>query len=162
MILVMLTVALTSGCAGMPDFQRMQGTMDTMAYYTGIMASNMPTMTQSTARMAAVAERMERNSNGLIAKLESKGNTMERAVQNYAQSFLDNDRALIKSLKGIRKELGELKQSIKSPARGAGGDREQDRINARLQAKLNQLEGQLATISAQIANREKMAPSSRR
>lgn len=155
--LLVLTLACFSGCAGMPDFARMQATMDSMAYSTSVMASNMPCMANSTARMAAVAERMERKSNRMISDFESKGTSMERTVQNYAQSFLDNDRALIKSLKDIRQEIGDLKQTIGRSRGSAQGESADERTSARMQAKLNQLEAQLTAISAKIDDRKRKA-----
>jgi len=136
----------------------MQATMDRMAYSTGVMASNMPCMANSTARMAGVAERMERRSDRMLSDFQDRGSSIERTVQNYAQSFLDNDRALIKSLKDIRQEIGDLKQSIgRSPGR-ARGESSDERINARLQAKLNRLEAQLAAISSKIDERNRKTP----
>lgn len=149
---------VAAGCAGMPDFARMQNTMDAMAYSTGLMAANMPHMVHSTARMAAVAEKMERRSTGMIADLQKGRGSMERSVQNYVQSFLDNDRAMINSLKGITKELSELRQSIRQPGASGPPDADQTRINARLQARLDQLEAQLSEISTQIAERNKKVP----
>ncbi len=155
--LSVLALACISGCAGMPDFARMQATMDSMAHSTSVMASNIPFMAHSTARMAAAAERMERRSNSMISNLQDRGSAMERTVQNYAQSFLDNDRALIKSLKEIRQEIGDLKQTIGQSRGSARGEPSDDRTNARLQAKLNRLEAQLAAISSKIDDRNRKA-----
>ncbi|MDQ7781266.1 MAG: hypothetical protein RDU20_00210 [Desulfomonilaceae bacterium] len=141
----------------MPDFGRMQATMDRMAYSTGLMASNMPHMANSTSRMAAVAERMERKSDTMLSNLEDRGSAMERTVQNYAQSFLDNDRALINSLKDISREIGDLKQAIGQSRGSALGDQSDGRINARLQAKLNRLEAQLSAISSKVDDRNRDA-----
>jgi hypothetical protein len=157
-ILVVLLALVAGGCAGMPDFQRMQNTMDAMAYSTGLMAANMPHMVHSTTRMAAVAERAERRSYTMIDDLQKGRGSMERSVQNYVQSFLDNDRAMISNLKAIAKELGELRQSIRQSGASVQPDAEQPRVNARLQARLDQLETRLAEMSAQIAERNKKIP----
>ena len=124
-----------------------------MAYYTGMMASNMPYMAQSTARMAAMAERMESRSDKLLSELRGRGNAMERNVQLYAQSFLDNDQALIKSLNGIRKEIRDLRTNLKSGGGPVSRSTGEPGANERLQAKLNHLETQLAAISAQMSRR---------
>ncbi len=152
-LLPALVLVCVSGCASLPDFGRMQATMDRMAYSTGVMACNMPYMANSTARMAAVAERMERKSNGMISDLQNRGSSMERTVQNYAQSFLDNDRALVKGLKDIRREIGDLKQTIGRGRGSAQSNPVDERTNAQLQAKLNRLEAQLAAISSKIDQR---------
>lgn len=156
--LIVLAVACASGCSSIPDFGRMQATMDRMACATGAMASNMPYMTHNTARMAAVAERMERKSNGLLSELHSKSSSVERTVQNYAQSFLDNDRALIKSLKEIRQEIGTLKDAVSRSQGRARGEQSDGQVNARLHAKLNRLEAKLSAISSQISERNKKMP----
>lgn len=148
----MLVVGLLSSCSRLPDLNRMQDTMDRMAHYTGVMASNMPYMAQSTARMAAVAERMEGRSGKMISELQSRGDAVERTFQNYAQSFIDNDRALIKTLKDIRQEIGELRMQLK-PSGSASSAVDQSRNNEKLQEKLTQLESQLTAISRQMAQR---------
>lgn len=122
-----------------------------MVYYMGVMAASMPHMTYNTSRMADAADRMEQKSNGMLKSLQKKGPEMERTIQNYSQSFLDNDRAMIKSLKGINTELKELKQSLGGGEGGRGSSTDQDRINARTQAKLNELEAKLQALSKQLS-----------
>lgn len=158
---MVLLVTLLCSCSRLPDFSRMQDTMDRMAYYTGMMATNMPYMAQSTARMAAMAERMETRSDNLLSELRGRGNTMERNVQLYAQSFLDNDQALIKALNGIRKEIRELKTNLKAGTGPVSGGTGQPSANERIQSKLSQLEEQLAAISAKMNKRIPSHSSSR-
>jgi hypothetical protein len=120
----------------------MQTNMDYMVHYMGMMVNG-------TQRMANAAERMERKSDGLMADLGKKGGEMERAVQNYTQAFIDNDRAMIKSLQGIKMELGELKQNLRQPATAAE-PQEQARNIAAVQTRLNTLENQLKAMAAKI------------
>jgi len=152
-------VLVACGCSRLPDLNRIQGNMDAMVHYMGVMASGMPVMVNSTARMADSAARMERKSDGLLADLGKKGGDVERAVQNYSQAFLDNDRATVKNLQGIKMELGELKQSLRQPATAAESQ-EQARVNSAVQGRLNNLEAKLTAIAAKI---EKMngGPSSK-
>ena len=152
-LLAVSFVLVACGCARvLPDLNRMQSNMDAMVY-------NMGMMVNSTARMANTAERMERKSDGLMAGLGKKGGDVERAVQNYSQAFIDNDRAMIKNLQGIKMELGELKQTLRQPATAAEGQ-EQARNIAAMQTRLNSLEAQLKAMAAKI---EKMnrGPSSK-
>jgi hypothetical protein len=142
-------VLVACGCSRLPDLNRIQGNMDAMVHYMGVMASGMPVMVNSTARMADSAARMERKSDGLLADLGKKGGDVERAVQNYSQAFLDNDRATVKNLQGIKMELGELKQSLRQPATAAESQ-EQARVNAAVQGRLNNLEAKLTAIAAKI------------
>jgi hypothetical protein len=74
-------------------------------------------MVNSTTRMANMAETMQGKTDALLANLEKKGTGAERAIQNYSQAVLDNERAVIKSLQGIRQELGDMKQAFR-PAAG--------------------------------------------
>jgi len=136
---------LVAGCSSLPDMNRIQGNMDRMVHYMGVMSSSMPVMVHNTARMANTAERMQGKSDGLMSDLQKKGVTAEKAIQNYSQAFLDNDKAMIKGLQGIREELSELKRKSDTPA-----DRDQTRSNAALQARINELEAKLAALSDKI------------
>jgi hypothetical protein len=123
----------------------------------GIMASGMPVMVNSTARMANTAERMQQKTDGLITDLQSRGGSAERAIQNYSQAVLDNDRAVIKNLQGIRQELSELKHSLRPGGAQAEGP-DQARVNAALQAKLIELEEKLAAVSSKLEKLDKKSP----
>ncbi len=150
-IVIIACVVWVSGCSALPNMQRIQGNMDQMVYYMGVMASSMPHMTYNTSRMADAAERMEQKSNGMLKNLQKKGPEMERTIQNYSQSFLDNDRAMIKSLKGINTEIRELKKSLGGGNDRKGGATDQERINALTQAKLTELEAKLQALSKQLS-----------
>jgi hypothetical protein len=130
---------LVSGCASLPDVNRIQNNMDAMTHYMGVMAGSMPLMVNSTSRMAETAERLERKSNALLDDLQKKGGTAERTIQNYSQALLDNERAKINNLKGIVGELRELSQSFSTSSRGPRSEA-QDGVNSQILAKLNALE----------------------
>jgi hypothetical protein len=158
-ILLLGCLFLLTGCASLPDFGRLQGNMDQMLYYMGVMSSGMPTMVHSTRRMADTAERMERKSDRMLTDLTSRGKGAERAVQNYAQAFVDNDRAMIKSLRGIRSELSELKQSLprsEGPV-SRSGQADQAEVNRKLQAKLNDLEARFQALSSKMSKLEQQS-----
>jgi hypothetical protein len=141
---------LMTGCANLPDFSKVQANMDAMVYYMGRMSSGMP-------RMAASFERMEGKVNGMLANLRKKGENTERAVQNYAQAFVDNDRAMIKALQGIQKELSDMKFSMSTPGRSLkrGQSADQTEINKKLQAKLVDLEARLIGIAEKMEKMKK-------
>jgi len=164
--LALLSLWALAGCASMPDLNRLQSNMDQMVQYMGIMATSMPIMVNSTARMADSADRMEKKADGMIAQLtkraegtvtelRSKSASAERAIQNYTQAILDNERAMIKNLQGIRTELKELKLGL-GKAGDPAADAAQARINAALQAKLNDLDERLKTLSTLYKQREGM------
>lgn len=144
-----------AGCASLPDFDRIQSNMDRMVYYMGVMSSNMPLMVHSTARMANNADRMQSQVDGFIASLQGTRKTGERVIQNYSQALLDNDRAVIQNLKGIRHELGDIKETIRS--RGPVKGEDQAAINRNLNARLQELEARIRAISAKLEAREKKA-----
>ena len=123
--------------------------MDAMTHFMGVMANSMPIMANSTARMAETAERMEHKSNALLNDLQKKGGSAERTIQNYSQALLDNERAMIANLKGIKGELGELKQSLGSSA-ATPRSPDQERVNAELMARLSALESRLSTLASKM------------
>ena len=142
-------LAVLSGCASLPDVNRIQGNMDAMVHYMGIMASNMPVMSYSTSRMADLAAKMDRKSDSLLGEIQKKGGSAERAIQNYSQAVLDNDRGVIKNLKAIKDELGDIRKSLGAPgAQQESAD--QSRINAELQSRLTTLEAKLRDLSAKV------------
>jgi hypothetical protein len=155
--LVMVSLIALGGCAALPDVNKIQGNMDQMVHYMGVMASGMPVMVNSTARMANMAEQMQKKTDGLIADLQTRGGTAERAIQNYSQAVLDNERGVIKNLQGIRQELGEIKHGLR-PAGGQGEGQEQRQVNAALQAKLIELEDKLAAVSSKLEKLDKKSP----
>src|SRR5208283_5473308 len=156
-ILIATSLFLAVGCAGLPDVKRIQGNMDQMVYYMGVMASGMPHMANSTARMANVAETMQGKTDVLLANLEKKETGAERAIQNHSQAVLDNERAVIKSLQGIRQELGDLKQSFR-PAGGSAEGQDQARTNVALQNKLNDIEARLSAVVEKMDKMNKQTP----
>jgi hypothetical protein len=147
---IILGFFLMTGCASLPDFSKVQANMDAMVYYMGLMSSGMP-------RMAASFERMEGKVNGMLARLQEKGENTERAVQNYAQAFVDNDKASIKALQGIQKELADMKLSMSTPGRSLkrGQSADQAEINRKLQAKLVDLEARLIGIAEKMEKMKK-------
>ena len=153
-LLVAASLILLAGCGRLPDVNKIQSNMDQMVYYMGVMASGMPTMVHSTARMANTAERMQAKTDALLADLQGKGTSAERAIQNYSQAVLDNERGVIKNLQGIRQELGDLRQALR-PSGPRTDTRDQPKANMALQAKLNELEDKLAVVMSRIEKMER-------
>jgi hypothetical protein len=151
-IICLAIAALTCGCAALPDFERMQCTMDQMAYYMGAMTAQMPVMAHSTKRIADNTEHLQHRADGMMADLQKEKKTAERAIQNYTQATLDNDRAVIQNLMGIRKELGEIKDTVRKDPKGPSGDKEHARISAELQARLREIETRLDALAPKQPN----------
>lgn len=136
-----------SGCSSLT---RLQSNMDQMVANMNVITyHHVPLMMENVTRMVGVAERMEKRSVSLMGDMKKGGNTAERAIQNYSQAVLDNERAMIKGLKGIQQELGELKPN----ARGASTPQDagaQARTNAELHTKLRDLEARLAIMQSKL------------
>jgi hypothetical protein len=137
--------ALTCGCAALPDFERMQCTMDQMAYYMGAMTAQMPIMAHSTKRMADNTDHLQRRADGMIADLQKEKKSAERAIQNYTQANLDNDRAVIQNLTGIKKELSEIKETVRKEPKGP--EKDQAKTTAELEARLRAVEARLDALA---------------
>ncbi len=134
--------------------------MDAMVYHMGVMSSGMPVMATSMVKMTQAAERMEAKTGVMLKDLGKKGGSTERAVQNYSQALLDNERAMIKSLQGIKTELGDLKHLLGKTASSAGAGPDQSQAQAGLQTRLTDLEARLKAISVKIDQIDrKMSPA---
>jgi hypothetical protein len=152
MLMLSCLLALSS-CASLPDLKKAEGNMDRMTYYMGVTASSMYQMTKITGRMANNMEKMERKANGMMQQMGESGKSAERSIQNYGQAFIDNDRALIKSLRGIKSELAEIKEA--RPL--TGGSREnadQARVNMNIGGRLEKLEVGVEALSAKVKKME--------
>lgn len=153
-LLVLMSLTLTvSGCGVISNLDSMRASMDQMAYFTGIMASNMPVMAESTRRMAITADRMDRKTTEISQSLEKRGVSIEKNIYGVSQDTLSQNKKMIGELSGIRAELGEITKSlVRYQEKGASPD--PARINA-LQGKLNDLETKLTNLSAKIGQQGK-------
>jgi phage shock protein A len=134
---------------GCGSLTRLQNNMEQMTYYMGMMASSMPQLNQHTGRMANSAERLEARTNQLVEDFQKKGTSAERAVQNYTQTFIDNDKAIAKNLLGIKQEISELKQGQLTPS-GRQDSPDQVKINASISERISRLEAQIAALNAKL------------
>ncbi|MGO8823084.1 MAG: hypothetical protein ACLQT6_17505 [Desulfomonilaceae bacterium] len=148
---VVFSTALFPGCA---SISRMQSNMDQMTYYMGVVASAMPQMAFSTKRMADTAEGLQQKSEGMMSDFHKKGVSTERAVQNYAQTFIDSDRAIIKNLQGIKEELAQLKQPYTSTKSPDTISKNQERVNTALLERIGKLETQIQALSSKVNKTE--------
>ncbi len=141
---MVLSVGALSGCA---SITRMQNSVEQMTYYMGVVASSMPQMAFSTKRMADTAEGLQQKSEGIMSEFQKKGVSTEKAVQNYAQTFIDNDRAIIKNLQGIKEELAQLKQPQSQTKSSDITPKNQERVNEIIMERIGKLENQIQTLS---------------
>ncbi len=144
---MVISTALLSGCT---SISRMQSNMDQMTYYMGVVASAMPQMAFSTKRMADTAEGLQQKSEGMMSEFHKKGVSTERAVQNYAQTFIDSDRAIIKNLQGIKEELAQLKQPYAETKSSETISKSQERFNTTVIERIGKLENQIQSLAAKI------------
>jgi hypothetical protein len=148
-ILIFSCVLAATGCGVLNNLDAMRSSMEQMTYYTGLMASNMPVMADSTRRMASTTERMERKSNELVADLQKRGSAIERTIDNISQTSFGYNKETIKKLDGIRTELNEMNKSIGTTGTKAQSGQDQAGVVA-LQARLNDLEARFAALSSKI------------
>ncbi len=113
---ILLIMASFIGLVGCGALNKAQSNMDQMVYYTGVMAAGTTSMANSTARIANATERMEYKADGFVSDLRKGGTGAETSIQNYSQAMLDNERAMIRTLQGIKQELNELKQELRPAA----------------------------------------------
>ncbi len=156
-IIALTAVLFTTGCG--LDLGHMQANMDRMVCYMGAMSSTMPMMVQSTQRLANNADEMQRKADGLIREMRDKGKSSERTAFNFLQAFHDNDKAMVRSLEGIRKELGTIKESLgtQTQTETQTSSRSKDDENNHLQAKLKYLEARLEALTAKVDKIDKNA-----
>lgn len=147
LLCVLLSTGTLSSCGAL---SRMQSNMDQMTYYMGVVASSMPQMAFSTKRMADTAEGLQQKSDGMMSEFQKKGGATERAVQNYAQTFIDSDRAIIKNLQGIKEELAQLKQPCAPIKSSETFSKNQERFNTAIMERLSKLETQIQSLSAKL------------
>lgn len=146
-VCIALSAIALGGCGG--QLNRLQNSMDQMTYYMGMMAANMPQIGHHAGRLANATERMEGKADRIATDFQKKGATAERAVQNYTQTFIDNDKAIVKNLQGIKQEISELKQGqLVSGARTEGLD--QAKINASINDRISRLEAQIAALNSKL------------
>ncbi len=153
---MVISIPLLPGCA---SISRMQSNMDQMTYYMGVMASAMPQMAFSTKRMADTADSLQQKSDGMMSEFHKKGVSTERAVQNYAQTFIDSDRAVIKNLQGIKEELAQLKQPYTSTKSSDTISKNQERVNATLLERIGKIETQIQALSSKVNKSEASGPT---
>lgn len=109
----------------------------------------MPQLTHHTGRLANSTERIEGKTDRMLTDVQKKGASAERAIQNYSQTFIDNDVAVVKNLQGIRQEIAELKQG-RLGAGARSDNKDQAGINASINDRISRLEAQIAALSAKI------------
>ena len=158
-ILLIVGILVSCGCSSLPNFKKVEYQMGAMSGYMGAMSSGMPDMAYSTQRMVNSAERMSREAEGILADLEKKSESTEKTAQKYLQAFVDNDRDVVNSLRGIHKELADLKSAIRKAAEGAGANLAVP--DKALLAKLGHLEAQLEAAASRLEALDRSGLASR-
>ena len=144
---IALSAVALGGCGG--QLSRLQNSMDLMTYHMGTMAANMPQIGHHAGRLANATERLEGKADRMVTDFQKKGATAERAVQNYTQTFIDNDKAIAKNLQGIKQEISELKQGQHTAGTRVEGP-DQAKINASINDRISRLEAQIAALNSKL------------
>lgn len=148
-IAIVMLALTTAGCGVLSNFDSMRASMEQMTYYAGMMASQVPYMTDNMRRMADTADRMDRKTSEISTNLEKRTASAEKILHGVTVDSAEFNRNMIQQLGGIRGELGNLSDSLKKTSNGSGPPPDQATLRA-LQAKLNDLEGRLSAITSKM------------
>ena len=129
--------------------------MGRMAANLGVMAQNMPQMAYTANQMANTSDFMQNQAEGVIANLEHRGKDTEKTAQKYLQAYVNNDRDMVHNLRGIHKELEDIKGSIHRTKKAKTGATPPD---LSLLAQLRNLEARLQAATARLEELEKRRP----
>jgi hypothetical protein len=143
-VLLAACLCLTSGCS---NLNRMICAMESTAASANAMASYMPIMANSAARMAYNSDRAIPRLDKMTTGIDTTVGTMESNVQNYGQGLVDNGRLLVDNLKAIRRELEILRKSI---PRSEGKPGTRDSTREKLLRRMDDLQAQLRQLSSRI------------
>lgn len=92
-------------------------------------------------------------------RIPKKGVSTEKAVQNYAQTFIDNDRAIIKNLHGIKEELAQLKQAQPQTKISGAPSENQEKLNSVFLEKIAKLEAQIQALNSKTGGQTTKSPN---
>ena len=143
-VLLAACLCLTTGCSRL---NRMICAMESTAASANAMASYMPIMANSAARMAYNSDRAIPKLDKMTTGIDTTVGTMESNIQNYGQGLVDNGGLLVQNLKAIRRELEILRKSI---PRSEGKPAAPDSTREKLLRRMDDLQGQLRQLSARI------------
>jgi len=124
--------------------------MDQMAYYTGLMATNMPVMAHSTSRIADTAVKMDKKTDEIFQSLEKRATSIDRNIVGTSQDTLAQSNNMIKELSGIKSELSKITTSLqRTQSRNDVGEPDAEKVNA-MQHKLKNLEKQINELETRV------------
>jgi predicted nuclease with TOPRIM domain len=129
--------------------------MGRMAANLGIMAQNMPQMAYTANRMANTSDFMQNQADDVMSSLEHRGKDTEKTAQKYLQAYVNNDRDMVHNLRGIHKELEDIKGSIHRTKKTKTGATPSD---LSLLAQLRNLEAKLKAATERLKELEKRRP----
>ncbi|MGC9031019.1 MAG: hypothetical protein ACP5LD_15305 [Desulfomonilaceae bacterium] len=152
---VVVSAAVLSSCGVISNLDSMRASMDQMAYYTGLMATNMPVMAHSTSRIADTAVRMDKKTDEIFQSLEKRATAIDRNIVGTAQDTLAQNKQLIKELTGIKGELAKITVSLQQPkGRGDAAAPDAQKMTE-MQQKLRDLEKQIEELGAKVKKLDK-------
>ena len=129
--------------------------MGRMSANLGVMAQNMPQMAYTANRMANTSDFMQNQAEDMISSLEHRGKDTERTAQKYLQAYVNNDRDVVHNLRGIHKELENMKGAVRGTEKTKYGAAAAD---LSLLAQLRNLEAKLEAATTKLEKLERRKP----
>ena len=129
--------------------------MGRMSANLGVMAQNMPQMAYTANRMANTSDFMQNQAEDMISSLEHRGKDTERTAQKYLQAYVNNDRDVVHNLRGIHKELENMKGAVRGTEKTKSGAAPAD---LSLLAQLRNLEAKLEAATTKLEELERRKP----
>ena len=130
--------------------------MGRMSANLGVMAQNMPQMAYTANRMANTSDFMQNQAEDMISSLEHRGKDTERTAQKYLQAYVNNDRDVVHNLRGIHKELENMKGAVRSTKKSKSGATTPADLS--LLAQLRNLEAKLEAATNRLEELERRKP----
>lgn len=143
------------GCGTLPKMKKIEYQMGRMAANLGVMAQNMPQMAYTADRMANTSDFMQNQAEDMIDGLEHRGKDTEKTAQKYLQAYVNNDRDVVHNLRGIHKELEDMKGAVSRTKKSKPGEAP---TALNLLAQLRDLEAKLETATGRLEALEKRRP----
>ncbi len=154
-VLALINVFGLAGCGVISNLESMRASMDQMAYYTGLMATNMPVMAHSTSRIADTAVKMDRKTDEIFQSLEKRATSIDRNIVGTSQDTIAQTNNMIKELSGIKSELSKITTSLQRPqTKSDTVHADAEKINA-MEQKLKSLEKQLIELEVKVKQADK-------
>ena len=154
-VIALICIFMICGCGTLPKMKKIEYQMGRMSANLGVMAENMPQMAYTANRMANTSDFMQNQADDMISSLEHRGKDTERTAQKYLQAYVNNDRDVVRNLRGIHKELEDMEGAVGRTEKSKSGAAPSD---VSLLAQLRNLEAKLDAATDRLKQLERRKP----